>query len=154
MTLNNLNQLHHWCSISAAAAVLETFLKCASLNYPSFEIHLATLPDVLCHFSGCTSISTVTLPMVQDQAGGAGGPGGPGGLQGGVAPSPSPSLNLQFLDLTDCVRLMDQGNLLRDIVIWSVAAWAVERMRTKSVCLTTSNIFFFFISTWEKKHNF
>ena len=56
--------------------------------------------------------------MVQDQAGGAGGPGGPGGLQGGVAPSPSPSLNLQFLDLTDCVRLMDQGNLLRGIVNW------------------------------------
>ena len=111
MIANNLNQLHHWCSISAAAAapVLETFLKCASLNYPSFEIHLATLPDVLCYFSGCTSISTVTLPMVQDQAGGAGGPGGPGGLQGGLAPSPSPSLNLQFLDLTDCVRLMDAG---------------------------------------------
>ena len=102
--------------------VLEMFLKCASLNYPSFEIHLATLPDVLCHFSGCTSISTVTLPMVQDQAGGAGGPGGPGGLQGGVAPSPSSSLNLQFLDLTDCVRLMDQGNLLRGIVNWSGAA--------------------------------
>ena len=108
--------------MATAAAVLETFLKCASLNYPSFEIHLATLPDVLCHFSGCTSISTVTLPMVQDQAGGAGGPGGPGGLPGGVAPSPSPSLNLQFLDLTDCVRLMDQGNLLWGIVIWSVAA--------------------------------
>ena len=74
-------------------------LKMCIFKLSIFEIHLATLPDVLCHFSGCSSISTVTLPA--DPAG--------GGASGGVAPPPSPSLNLQFLDLTDCVRLMDAG---------------------------------------------
>ena len=45
----------------------------------------------------------MTLP-VGDQAGDV----ELGVLQGGMPPSP-PSLNLQFLDLTDCVRLMDPG---------------------------------------------
>ena len=82
-------------------------LKMCIFKLSIFEIHLATLlPDVLCHFSGCSSISTVTLPA--DPAGGAAG----AGLLhqgGGVALAPSTSLNLQFLDLTDCVRLMDAG---------------------------------------------
>ena len=45
----------------------------------------------------------MTLP-IGDQA----GEDNLGVLQGSMAPSP-PSLNLQFLDLTDCVRLMDPG---------------------------------------------
>ena len=38
-------------------------------------------------------------------------PGGPGDVVGGYRPplTPGRCLNLQFLDLTDCVRLMDGG---------------------------------------------
>ena len=66
--------------------------------------------------TGCSSISTISLepcndPSLQIATVSLGGvpPGGPGDSGGYPPLTPGRCLNLQFLDLTDCVRLMDGG---------------------------------------------